>query len=77
MKAGSLAGDLKAAVLAGGPVAQAGKGFKTITGDAGGPEALTQAGHRLEAVVLETKGLQAVGEAAVCLGVAAVHPAAR
>lgn len=77
MKTVSLAGKLEAAVLAGGPVAQAGKGFKAITRDAGGPEALTQAGHRLEAVVLDTKGLQAVGEAAECLGVAAVHPTAR
>lgn len=77
MKAVSLAGKLETAVLAGGPVAQAGKGFKTITGDAGGREALTQTGHRLEAVLLDTKGLQAVGEAAECLGVAAVHPTAR
>lgn len=43
-KAVSLAGKLEAAVLAGGPVAQAGKGFKAIPVDAGGREALTQAG---------------------------------
>lgn len=45
MKAVSLAGKLEVAVLAGRPVAQAGKGFKAISLDAGGPEALTQAGE--------------------------------
>lgn len=45
MKAVSLAGKLEVTVLAGRPVAQAGKGFKAISLDAGGPEALTQAGE--------------------------------
>ncbi|PKU38321.1 hypothetical protein llap_11378 [Limosa lapponica baueri] len=66
MKAVSLAGNLEAAVLAGGPAAQAGKGLKAVTLDAGGPEALPQAGDRLEAVVLGAEGLQAVGEISGC-----------
>lgn len=70
MKAVSLAGKLEAAVLAGGPVAQAGKGLKAVPLDAGGPEALPQAGERLEAVVRGPEGLQAVGEVTGCPGVA-------
>lgn len=45
VKAVSLTGKLEATVLAGGPVAQAGQGFKAIALYAGGPEALTQAGE--------------------------------
>lgn len=63
-------------MLAGGPAAQVGKGFKAITVDAGGPEALAQAGDRLEAVVLDTEGLQAVREVAGCPGVSVVRPEA-
>lgn len=56
-----MADEFEIAVLAGGPQAQAGKGFKAIAADTGG--AHTQAGERLEAVVLD-EGLQAVGEVA-------------
>lgn len=72
LKAGSLVGELQA----GGPVAQAGKRFKTVTRDTGGPQTLTQAGDGLEAVVLGAGGLQAVTEVAGRVWAVAVHPEA-